>query len=141
VRLPPSLPSHQLRSHLLGQDWNLDLKHMPLHKCCKYLLIMTDTFIRWSPSSLHLKGFQKFPRFYCTLLFLDLGFLFRECQWTNLACGPNFGDYLLTVLFLATSIHWKNNIFKINFKKGPFLSQKTTVKLFLEPHLFPLAFL
>uniref|UniRef100_A0A8C9IK47 Uncharacterized protein n=1 Tax=Piliocolobus tephrosceles TaxID=591936 RepID=A0A8C9IK47_9PRIM len=40
-------PSHQLRGHQPGEDWQIDFTHMPRHKKFKYLLILVDTFSGW----------------------------------------------------------------------------------------------
>nr|XP_037851495.1 protein NYNRIN-like [Chlorocebus sabaeus] len=42
-----SHPSHQLRRHQPGEDWQIDFTHMPKHKKFKYLLTLVDTFSGW----------------------------------------------------------------------------------------------
>ena len=37
-------PTHQLRGHQPGEDWQLDFTHMPRHKKFRYLLTLVDTF-------------------------------------------------------------------------------------------------
>ncbi|KAK1346555.1 LOW QUALITY PROTEIN: hypothetical protein QTO34_000412, partial [Cnephaeus nilssonii] len=43
----PNFPTHQMRGHLPGQDWQVDFIHMPPHKKTKYLLTMVDTLTGW----------------------------------------------------------------------------------------------
>ncbi|KAK1346493.1 LOW QUALITY PROTEIN: hypothetical protein QTO34_000349 [Cnephaeus nilssonii] len=43
----PNFPTHQMREHLSGQDWQVDFTHMPAHKKTKYLLTMVDTLTGW----------------------------------------------------------------------------------------------
>ncbi|KAK1346368.1 hypothetical protein QTO34_000222 [Cnephaeus nilssonii] len=43
----PNFPTHQMRGHLPGQDWQVDFTHMPPHKKTKYLLTMVDTLTGW----------------------------------------------------------------------------------------------
>lgn len=40
-------PTHQLRGHQPGEDWQLDFTHMPRHKKFRYLLTLADTFSGW----------------------------------------------------------------------------------------------
>ncbi|KAK1346531.1 hypothetical protein QTO34_000387 [Cnephaeus nilssonii] len=43
----PNFPTHQMRGHLSGQDWQVDFTHMPPHKKTKYMLTMVDTLTGW----------------------------------------------------------------------------------------------
>ena len=43
-RLRPPQKTHQLRGHLLGQDWQIDFTHMPRHRTFWYMLVCVDTF-------------------------------------------------------------------------------------------------
>ena len=40
-------PTHQMRGHLPGEDWQIDFTHMPKHKKLRYLLTIIDTFTGW----------------------------------------------------------------------------------------------
>ncbi|KAK1342131.1 hypothetical protein QTO34_016888 [Cnephaeus nilssonii] len=43
----PNFPTHPMRGHLPGQDWQVDFTHMPPQKKTKYLLTMVDTLTGW----------------------------------------------------------------------------------------------
>ncbi|KAK1346471.1 LOW QUALITY PROTEIN: hypothetical protein QTO34_000327 [Cnephaeus nilssonii] len=43
----PNFPTHQMRGHFPGQNWQVDFTHMPAHKKTKYLLTMVDTLTGW----------------------------------------------------------------------------------------------
>ena len=43
-RLRPPQKTHQLRGHLLGQDWQIDFTHTPRHRTFWYMLVCVDTF-------------------------------------------------------------------------------------------------
>ncbi|XP_053074642.1 uncharacterized protein LOC128314825 [Acinonyx jubatus] len=40
-------PTHQMRGHLPGEDWQIDFTHMPKHKKLRYVLTIIDTFTGW----------------------------------------------------------------------------------------------
>ena len=45
--LRPPQETHQLRGHLLGQDWQIDFTHVPGHRTFRYMLVCVDTFSGW----------------------------------------------------------------------------------------------
>ena len=48
---PTSFPTHQMRSSLPAQDWQIDFTHMPLVQRVRYLLVLVDTFLGWVEAS------------------------------------------------------------------------------------------
>ena len=48
---PTSFPTHQMRSSLPAQDWQIDFTHMPLVQRVRYLLVLVDTFSGWVEAS------------------------------------------------------------------------------------------
>ena len=47
----PSFPTHQARGHIPGEDWQIDLTHMPPTRKIKHMLALVDTFSGWIEAS------------------------------------------------------------------------------------------
>ena len=45
--LRPQIPTHQMRGHQPGEDWQIDFTHMPRCKRFRYLLTLVDTLSGW----------------------------------------------------------------------------------------------
>ncbi|XP_059961007.1 protein NYNRIN-like [Mesoplodon densirostris] len=45
--LRPRIPTHQMRGHQQGEDWQVDFTHMPRCKRFRYLFTLVDTFSGW----------------------------------------------------------------------------------------------